>query len=124
MAAGPAATPAHPHPCLQVPKLVFSIGRLLSGVPVVVNGDRCFQSIQRLRNDLDMWSLVHLLFPTLSFFIIIINAFHIHYNEEHLAKVRNVYIRFWQLLSFCSLFHSFLKPLCIILLVVTKEKIL
>lgn len=89
MAAGPVATPAHTHAQLWMPKLGFSIRRLLSGVPCVVNGDgelRFQEVIHTLRNCLDMGSLVPLLFPSLSSFIIFINAFHIHYNGEYWQK--------------------------------------
>lgn len=105
MAAGRAAAPAHTHAQPRVPKLGFSIRRLLSGVPCVVNGDReiHFQGvIQRLGNCLDMGSLESLPFPRLSFFIIVINAFHIHYNGEHWQSGGICTYGFWQLLSFCS----------------------
>lgn len=77
--------PRATHTQLRVPKGGFSIRRLLSGLPSVVNGDRerGFQGvIQRIRN-CRYWEPHVLRFPLLSFSVTVINFFHIHYNGEH-----------------------------------------
>lgn len=96
--------PRATHTQLRVPKGGFSIRRLLSGLPSVVNGDRerGFQgAIQRLRNCLDIGSLMSSFFhyyPSLlqllipSIFVIM----------ESIGKGKEFLYGFWQLQSYCS----------------------
>lgn len=96
--------PQATHAQLRVPKGGFSIRRLLSGLPSVVNGDRereAFRGWFRDSETADIGSLMSSVFHYYpSLLLLLISSIFI--IMESIGKGKEFLYGFWQLLSYCS----------------------